>query len=151
LITFCEALGDDERFIRTAKRFAEHPKDATDLIRWQMDCQEGWAASAHQFKWAAPIGGRAAMSTRHLSNKARQYSALRLGAAIQTIETVASREQKRESVRRRRKMEQAHESLSIHADRLGIQIPDLGNIYQPEEYLAHARLVAEQLAGGEQS
>ena len=87
------------------------------------------------------------MSTqpRPLTGKAREDSIERLAASIQIIEDLAPKEQKREARRRRKAMEQAYESMRLHAGKLGIELPRLSTFYFPEQYLAHAQIAAEKL------
>jgi hypothetical protein len=77
-------------------------------------------------------------------NKAQQYSLMRIEQAIATIEELAPKEEKREAIQRRRQMEKAYESMTIHAGKLGIEVPELSLFYYPEQYLEHARLVSSR-------
>jgi bifunctional ADP-heptose synthase (sugar kinase/adenylyltransferase) len=77
--------------------------------------------------------------------KAQQYSLMRLQQAIKAIEELVPKEQKRLSMQRKKQLEQAHETLRCHCPKLGFDIPHLGHLYNPDEYLAHARSVANQV------
>jgi hypothetical protein len=78
-------------------------------------------------------------------NKAQQYSLMRIEQAIAVIEELAPKEEKREAIQRRRQMERAYESMTLHADKLDIEVPELSTFYYPEQYLKHARLVGALL------
>lgn len=78
--------------------------------------------------------------------KSQQHSVAMLCAAIRQIEELAPIEQKRFSMPRKKKMENAHWSLVHDAKRWQIAIPVLSTMYEPDEYLAHAHLVAEALS-----
>lgn len=77
--------------------------------------------------------------------KAREESLKRIRQAIATIEQLVLLEQKHISMQRKKQMENAYASLSLHAHKLGIQLPQLSTFYRPEQYLSHARLVADKL------
>lgn len=78
--------------------------------------------------------------------RTQQHSLSMLCAAIRQIEELAPLEQKRVSMPRKKKMENAHWSLVHYADRWQITIPALSTMYEPDEYLTHTHLVAEALA-----
>ena len=78
-----------------------------------------------------------------MSSQQVQHSLQRIGISIQTIEDLAPQEQKRESMKRRKKMEQAYATLSLHAGKLGIEIPRLSTFYRPELELAQKNVEAK--------
>jgi hypothetical protein len=78
-------------------------------------------------------------------NRAQQNSVMRMSQAIQLIEKLAPQEQKREAIQRRRKMEKAYKSLTLHGKNLNIEVPELSTFYYPEQYLSYARLVGSRL------
>jgi hypothetical protein len=82
---------------------------------------------------------------RTISAREREYSLMRIRRAIAIIEELAPLEQKRESKSRRKSMEKTYESLTLHADKLGMSIPRLSTFYRPEQYLEHARIMRSQL------
>jgi hypothetical protein len=77
--------------------------------------------------------------------KAQYYSLGRLQQAIKTIEELVPKEQKRLSMQRKKQLEQAYETLRCHCPKLGFDVPHLSYLYDPEQYLEHARIVAGQV------
>jgi len=79
-------------------------------------------------------------------SKAYEQSLQRIHQATQTIERLVPLEQKRTSMQRKKQMENAYASLSLHAGKLDIQLPRLSTFYKPEQYLEHAHLVQTTLS-----
>jgi hypothetical protein len=82
-------------------------------------------------------------------NKAQANSVLRIKQAIDLIERTAPPELKRFSQKRKRDMEQAWSSLTLHAHKIGIKTPNMGTWYRPQEYLSHIQVVKRALSAWE--
>lgn len=78
-------------------------------------------------------------------NKATQYSIDRIKGAIEVIEALTPLEVRRISMDRKKKMENAYDTLSLHASKLKIALPGLSAWYKPEEYLGQAIFVSKKL------
>lgn len=87
------------------------------------------------------------MPTKQKSfTKAQQHSIDMLCASIRLIEELVPLEQQRFSKQRKRKLESAHVTLRHHAYTFDLSLPMLSALYQPEQYLEHAHLVADRLS-----
>ena len=78
-------------------------------------------------------------------NAKQKASADRIRKAVQLIETLAPLELKRFSQKRKHDMESAYATLALHATKLYLQPPKLSTMYDPQQYLEHARNIGGQL------
>lgn len=85
-----------------------------------------------------------------MTQKDRNHIA-RINQAVATIEELAPKEMQRENRQRRKALENAYQSLSTHAYGFGLHAPKLNTFYDPQDYLAKARIVKgwiDHLSGG---
>ncbi|TMC15645.1 MAG: hypothetical protein E6J34_21490 [Chloroflexi bacterium] len=85
------------------------------------------------------------MTNTSTVSKVQQYSLARLQLAIDTIEELVPLERKRSSPKRRRRLEWAYAVCSVHCRKLNFTLPRLSTFYSEEQYLEHARLVADHM------
>lgn len=78
-------------------------------------------------------------------NNKQQDSARRIRRAVQHIEQLVQFEEKRRSEQRKRALEKAYGTLTVHAERLHLPLQQLSTGYSPQEYLRIARDVLNQL------
>ena len=86
------------------------------------------------------------MPTQQGLTKVQQHSLEMLCGAIRIIDDLVPLEFQRFSRQRKRKLESAHVTLRHHAETFAITFPMLSMLYNAEEYLLHAHLVADRLA-----
>jgi len=78
-------------------------------------------------------------------NSAQQRSVERIRVAVRQIEELVPQELQRQAQQRKHQLETAFSSLSLHAHKLGLQVPALSTYYNPQQYLDHARAIVGQL------
>lgn len=78
-------------------------------------------------------------------NKAQRESIERIRRNAAIIEELVPKEEKRISQQRRKAIVSAYESITTHAYKLGLSLPQLSFLYIPTEYLDNTRTILQQL------
>jgi len=79
-------------------------------------------------------------------NKQQRHAidAITTNAAV--ITRIAAQEQKGFSRNRKHAIEACYSSVTLHAHKLGLDVPRLGTFYNPDEYLSHCEQLLQQIA-----